>query len=141
MQIIYASQPEMNTTALFATFPRERVILEKKVIIESYMESATRISVLLRCAECSIGANIIPDGSECFKFDAKMKYNMGTGNHVNLNFFKLTKKQGAEAFEQHCKNLVKHVFGVKPEDDFTIIIWTTKAIRLINATCPKAQAA
>lgn len=129
INVQFTPAPDMTETALFADFNKEEAIKAKQVIIEAYAVSKTRLSISLRSGNTSVGANLIPPGSEGLKFDEVVKTNMFSGNRSLIHYFKVSKKQGRDAFVSHVKNLVKYVF--QTEDDFTAIIWENSAVRLL----------
>lgn len=129
INVQFTPAPGMTETALFADFKKEEARQAKQVIIDTHAVSKTRLSISLRSGNTSVGANFVPAGSESLKFDEVVKMNYFSGNRSLIKYFKVSKKQGREAFVNHVKNLVKEVF--QPEDDFTAIVWETSGIRLL----------
>lgn len=132
MKIEYTPTPFMTETDVFGKFDKAEVIAAKQVIVDVSEHTKTRLWLSLRYKTKTIGVNYVPPGSEHLKFHLEVRHNMFAGNSVRAHYFVVSKKQGLPELEEHVKNIVKNVFSLTDDSDFTIIVWTGTAVRKLQ---------
>jgi hypothetical protein len=136
MTIKYAPLPFVNTFLMFAEFKLAEAKAAKKVWVELYDKSKTRISISIKWEDTVANVNFIPKGSEGYKFDEVTTYSYASYTNVTSHYWKLNKKQGMRTLEDHLKNLVAQIFGIGKEDEFTIIVIRSRAFNALNMIEP-----
>lgn len=139
MQIKYVNEPSSYTTVIGNSFDVQSALTSGKVDVIIHNNTKTRLSISLWSNETSANVNIIPEGSEKFKFHAETKLSYWTYKNVTNNYFVITSKQNIDALEEHIKNIVKQIFKT---DDMTVNIWVNRATYpLVKAKLQQAKQA
>lgn len=129
MKIDYQPCPFMTETSAFANFDKQAVRDAGTVIVEVRNNTKTRLWISLRHKSITIGVNFVPPGSEKFKFHYEVRNNMFSGRSVPSHYFVISKKQALPQLEEHIYNVVKNVFSLDADSEFTIVVWQTPTIR------------
>lgn len=132
MKIYYVPVPGSTTTSLLGDFNKEVCLRERKLIVELYMVSMTRVGITLRSGNTAINANYVPSKSQGFKFDLKTDFNFFTGNYQIKHYFKLSRKQSLPQLQEHIKNIAVDYFNLALCADFDIHIYDNKVVEEIK---------
>ena len=120
--IEYVPQPFMTEWVIdFQPFPFAAAKAAGEITVEVMAHTKTRLIVGFRHKNKYESIDIIPPGSEGFKFHQ-------VPNRKRW-YFVVSKKQHRAAFEQHVKNLVCHLFNITEGDSFKIKIVKCRAFR------------
>jgi hypothetical protein len=137
MNIVYVPVPFMDSFVIDGQpFPIEKAKAAKKVEIELYAKTKTRISITLIFGQSRATCNIIPKGSEKFKFDGQQTHNYFSGNTSRSEYWRALKNQGMAILEEHLKNLVAEVFSVDRESEFEISVRRNSTFNQLNILNP-----
>jgi hypothetical protein len=126
MKVVCIPQPFVVSFTCMQDLARNQVRERGWIEVDLHMEGKSRISVSINDpGKTAHKVDIIPAGSEKFKFHAKP--HMFSGNRSILQQFKLTTHQGWPELQQHLKNVMCEVFMLTPDSNFEIRVYKNKA--------------
>lgn len=106
--------PFSHSFTLFAKFPKEKFLNEKKLRITAAQETKTRVHTSISIGEYSAAVNWDING---YKTIEKQKGNFVTFDLVTANYFVVSKKQSRQQYFEYIKELV--ILFLSQQDVFT----------------------
>lgn len=107
--------PISTAFTMFQKFKREEILDKKVIFVDAYMRSKTIVSISFQVGEANLKINW-PVGN--YNFHNKEVYNFADFEKVPVSYFKLSKKQGLEKYQEYLKELaVKFLQCMKITDE------------------------